>query len=226
MRLITFSTLLFLACFSASAALVTPTSVTTSSQFGTLAGGNTINGSGLSGVSPNQTHDNNANNMWLSDLNDVVDAFIAWDLGSIVALSNARIWNYNQFHPTTTCCENRGIQQVDIYVSTLAAPGDPEGGGVADWALFAGNAMFAQANETATYAGFTFDFAGVLARHVRFEIDSNFGSDQFGNVVGLSEIQYYSVPAVPIPAALPLFLSGMVVLGFVGRKKRQAEAQA
>ena len=36
--------------------------------------------------------------------------------------------------------------------------------------------------------------------------------------------QYPTISAVPLPAALPLFLSALAGLGFVGRRRRQADA--
>jgi hypothetical protein len=160
--------------------------------------------------------------MWLTENDDlqdpndnVADAWIQFDLGSVYNLESANIWNYNQFSgaPYT----NRGIKKVDIYVSTLTTPGDPEAGGASDWTPLFTDKIFAQASGAATDAGFTLDFFGnVLARYVRFEIDSNYSPDPYGNYVGLSEIQFN---AVPEPATMLLLGSGLIGIGAFVRRK-------
>ena len=140
--------------------------------------------------------------MWIH--NDVISPpvdsqFIEWDLGATYLLDNIHVWNFNAGVP------NRSINQVDIYVSTNAAPGDPEGAGAANWSLFAEDATLPVATGLADYVGFDLEslasvpeISNLAARFVRFEVDSNFGEVR----VGLSEIQFFgSAAVVPEPSA-------------------------
>jgi len=180
----------------------------------------TIDGSGLSGTFPNQTHGVAYETMWMTANGDVADASIQFDLGAAYNLASAHIWNYNQYTVIVDVgsfdLTNRGIQQVDIFVSLDSA----------SWTLFDDDVIFPRAPNTPTpssdYVGFDLDLGGTLARYVKFEIDSNYGIDSggtaIGNYVGLSEVQFTPAP-VPEPATMFLLGSGLIGVGAFVRRK-------
>lgn len=158
---------------------------------------------------------------------DTFDEFIQWDLGAQYVLDSIQVWNYNDVSRYDS-----GINQLDIWVSSLASPGDPEDGGAADWTLLGADVNFSKAPGAAGYTGFDLEtvtgvsLPGTSVRWVRFEADSNhwdgggFGNDgsQLGpNQVALSEIQFYEV--VPEPSAFAL-LAGMFGLAWVMLRRR------
>lgn len=178
-----------------------------------------------SGLNVSNQHDTNFLQGWVSDGNasgaDASVEWIQWDLGSLYTLDSVQVWNLNQSVNSLT---DRGINQVDIYTSSVAVPGDPEGAGAANWTTLLANATFSEASGVATYTGF--DLAteistalpGSAVRWVRFEVDSTHGSvDQF---VGLSEIRFFGSSFVPAPAPEPttfalaaMGVSGLCLLG-------------
>ncbi len=176
---------------------------------------NTINSSGLDPT--NQTHGVAFDTMWMTADGDVANASIQFDLGAVYNLASAHIWNFNQYtvisDASTFDGTNRGVQQVDILVSLDSA----------NWTVFDDDHIFQRAPNTPTpssdYAGFDLDFGGTVARYVKFEIDSNFGSDIAGNFVGLSEVQFTPAAAVPEPATMLLLGSGLIGVGAFVRRK-------
>jgi len=206
-------------------ALATPIPVTTitasSSYDATMVPQRTIDGSGLTGTFPNQTHNTEFVDMWMTREGDVESAWIQFDLGAEYKLASAHIWNFNQYTDVKDLgafdLTNRGIQQVDIFVSLDSK----------SWSSFGDDVIFPRAPNTpapsSNYAGFYLDFGGTLARYVKFEIDKNYGSDPgsnpgSGNYVGLSEVQFTSSP-VPEPATMFLLGSGLIGVGIFVRRK-------
>lgn len=154
--------------------------------------------------------------------------WIQWDLGASYQLSSIQVWNFND-----AARRAAGIRQVDIYISNVASPGDPEGAGSANWTLWAANAILTPGTGLAGYTGFdlasvvtteAFDLSTVNTRYVRFEVDSTFRSDGIdlnaldGNGAGvndstgvsaLAQIEFYQVPE---PSITLLFGLGVMLL--------------
>ncbi len=141
-----------------------------------------------------------------TSLATVAEEWIQWDLGASYTLGAIRVWNYNDSSRYAS-----GIRKLDIYVSNVANPGDPEGAGAANWTLWAANATFPAANGLSTYTGF--DLAGAVGaslpstpiRYVRFEVNSTFIGDGInvgggtlgGQNASLSQIEFFEVTAPP-----------------------------
>ena len=109
---------------SSQAVVIDPISATATSNYPGRPDANTINGSGLSGVGPvtSQTHDNDFNNMWLS--NNTQTPTIVWDLGAnYYNLTGFHMWNYNEVNGLTNPFYDRGVQFADVQVSITGLPG-------------------------------------------------------------------------------------------------------
>ncbi len=189
-------------------------------------GEKTIDGDGLSGSPPvpfTTTHTRSFNEHWTTQDGTVEEAFIEWDLGDVYRLDLIHIWNYNLNDSSGTDVTNRGVQRVDIYYSAVTSgdPGDPEVPGVGNgdnWTLlFGGDSIFPEAPGADSYVGFdletqvNIDLVVNAARYVRFEIDTNFSDDIFGDHVGLSEVAFFG-ELVPEPSALVLLVAGLPLL--------------
>ncbi|MBI1368762.1 MAG: hypothetical protein GC162_08940 [Planctomycetes bacterium] len=206
----------------ANAGVITGITASASSQYNAnTSAAHTIDGSGLTG----DQHDVNFQHAWFSDdsagtaLNQ---EWIQWDFGQGYVLESIQVWNLNQ--NTTGAPGNltaNGINQVDIYISSVASPGDPEGAGAANWTVLKANAVLAKASGLNTYTGF--DLATQIGvalpntaiRWVRFEVDTAFTGRNTSFDVGLSEIRFIAV--IPAPAALP---AGLGLLGLVLWRRR------
>jgi len=176
---------------------------------------NTVNDSGMTG---DQCGIGTAVS-WFSETAGAIatdQEWIQWDLGQACLLDSIHVWNENQkvnaSHDTTV----DGINQVDIYISSVAAPDDPEGAGSANWTLWAEDVNLPKASGLATYTGFDLETAtssnlpATPIRWVRFEVDSTHDTVGVLYDVGLSEIRFYEVPE---PATMALVgLGGLAVL--------------
>jgi hypothetical protein len=103
-----FAALMVLCVPSVAAQVVTPVSVTASSTFFTYDDVDLINDSGLVGG----LHDEDFNNMWLSDADDVTPT-VTFDLGAAYDITAGQIWQYN----STANGLSRGVNGFDILVS-------------------------------------------------------------------------------------------------------------
>lgn len=158
----------------------------------------------------------------------LADQWIQWDLGASFTLDSIKVWNYNDSSRYAA-----GIRQVDIYISNVATPGDPEiaGAGNGDnWTLWADNAILAAGPGAAGYTGFdlatvalteTFALNTVSTRYVRFEVDSTFRSDGINlgggtgddiDIAGLAQIEFYQADGVPEPSSALLGCLGVLAL--------------
>ncbi len=182
---------------SSSATLIDGSGITASAS--SLSNGNptraelTIDGSGLSG----DTHGTGTQISWMSASNGTEDEeWIQWDLGDTYILDSIHVWNYND-----SARFDAGINQVDIYVSLLDSPGDPEGAGAGNWTQIGSDVNLPKAPGLSSYTGFdlkattgiTFPTAPV--RWVRFEVDTTHwdGSapgNQLPDAAALAEIQF------------------------------------
>lgn len=177
----------------------------------------TVDGSGLSGPSPQAHNTTPDGNMWLNSgagLNgDPADptaagvgAVITFDLGANYDLDSMRVWNYNESGAFT----QRGANDVEILIAnSLTSPSF----------VSVGNIDFAQASGATSYTGEFIDFVAnsIVANNVRllrFNISSNYGDAS--EFIGLSEIQFDGVETVvPEPATL-LMWSVLGIVGFGG----------
>jgi hypothetical protein len=186
-----------LAAVPASAAVITPVAVEASSTFPVFyLPANLINGSGLSGG----LHDGDFNNHWMSDTTGE-PAFLIFDLGTSVALTDARLWQYNVDFGL-----DRGAR--DIAFSTSL-----DGVTFAD----AGTGTMARATG-APAAAQVFALDGT-ARYVRVDLLNNHG-DRF-TWTGLAEARFAG--AVPEPTTWAMLIIGF---GFVGMAARRRTALA
>lgn len=121
-----------------------------------------------------------------------VDSWISFDLGSSVVLDSIHVWNATQYI-------NYGIKQVDIYVSNLVSPGDPEGAGAGDWTKIGTDVFFAAAGspnvgfDLETQTGISLPATAV--RHVRLESDTQIGGGT--NYLGLAEVRFFAAGVGP-----------------------------
>lgn len=167
----------------------------------------TVDGSGLSGgthaqlVCPGGTS-------WQT-ISQTGTGEIVFDLGTTYDLGTVHVWNLNFYAPYN----GRGARDVRISTSL----------DLLDWNL-EGTVQFAMATGLDGDPGFDLDAtAWSLARYVRFEILSNFGSDDNAGHVGLSEVQFFRAdtgddPSVPEPWTVSLL--GMGLLGLCRLRRR------
>ncbi|WP_299551674.1 Ig-like domain-containing protein [Seonamhaeicola sp.] len=148
----------------------TGVSVTASTTDDSATAIKTVNGNGLSGGS-NGTHNNIWNTGWGSTSPN--NQWIQYDFGASYPLGQMHVWNANE-------TPSRGLNNVTIkYSDTSSNPSNMTTLGTFSWP---------QASGANSYAGFAGpNFAGVSARYVRIEVNSNFG-DEFG--VALAEVRF------------------------------------
>ncbi len=150
-----------------------------------------VDGTGLNGSGE---HAAGGKSEWVSSIGaDIANGFISFDLGGTYVLDLMHVWNCTQYN-------SYGIKQLDIYVSDVFSPGDPEGAGAANWKKIADNVSFAAAGtpnvgfDLETQTGISLPTTAV--RHVRFEIDTNQAGSTSG-YVGLAEVQFFAAGSGP-----------------------------
>ena len=120
---------------------------------------------------------------WLSNnLANVDGQYIQEYLGDAIRVSKVVVWNYNQFYNGQSF-GMRGIQNADVQISM-------DGN---SWTTAVSGVTLTQAPGSGTYdTPDTVYLPGApVAKYVRILAHSNFGSDSFGNYVGVSEIKVY-----------------------------------
>lgn len=200
---------------ASAATIIGATGATASSTVGASYDiGNTIDQSGLSAgytsgvtdfdiyIGTNPSHSYVAiDNEWFSAFNVTV-ATINYDLGSVMSIDRIALWNdeYSGF----------GIGNILTSIDNV---------------LFTTLAIIIPTNSDAEtdYFAQIFGFTTTAARYFRFNIrgcpQPNGGGH---NGCGIGEVAFSSVAAVPLPAALPLFGTGLAIMGFMGwRRKRK-----
>ena len=202
---------------SASAALIDGSGITVTvnsiNSTGNFPPQSVVDGTGLNGSGE---HASGGLSEWYTNNgNNPAESWIAFDLGANYVLDSMHVWNTTQY-------VDFGIATLDIYVSTLVSPGDPEGaagpGGAGDWTQIGNNVSFAAAGspnigfDLETQTGISLPTTAV--RHVRFEVDTAINSN---NYVGLAEVQFTAIPE-PGSLAFGLGLGGLLI----ARRRRQA----
>jgi len=170
----------------------------------------TVDGSGFnSGTGTHATAPDG--NMWLSTGNGIAGGSpdpnpqITFDLGGVENVGMVEIWNYNEGGETgTTPFRARGIQDMTVETSL---------DGVVFTALDDLELFAAPGNASVDFHQ-TF-FLNTEAQFVRFSDIASHGGDN--NFVGLSEVRFFSQPAVviPEPASIAIWsLIGVCLAGF------------
>lgn len=194
----------------AMAAVITPVSVVASSQlsgYGRVAV-NTINSSGLTGLG----HGTDPTTMWLSTGNGAAGGTpdlapsITFDLGSVVSINSAQIWNYNESGGT-----NRGVTSFS-FSSSL------DGITYTSLSSFTLTAASGSAGDLAQTVAVT-----ASAEFIRLSRLTSADTEGF---VGLSEVRFTTANAliegtgIPEPSSAALLLVGLVGCVFAVRGSR------
>ena len=147
-----------------------------------------IDGSGLNTTTG--VHSEGGQLCWVTSNGGMnASVWVQWDLGASYSLDSIHIWNGNY----TTAMS---VNEVDIYYSNVATPGDPEGAGSANWKKLSGASVnFPQA--TASDTGFDLETATATTfpttpiRFLRFELNTGYNGTGY---TGISEIQFFALP--------------------------------
>lgn len=208
--------ILAFAATQARADIITPTSVTASTQF--AAAVNMINGSGLDGVGPilGQLHDNNENNMWQSFAATSVGETAIFELDQVYDLSDAHIWQFNGPASGTIDVPQREVEDFDISISPdLVSPFLSLGTNTLNPALDPLSGPVPDFNEPVQ----SFALAGSnLARRVKITILSVHSPPSDG-AAGLSEVRFEGT-AIPEPATLGLAVVSALSIPWLVRRRR------
>ncbi len=137
---------------------------------------NTVNSSGLDSDGHHSMEDADS---WQvkAEADDVV--WIQFDFDRVYKLNEIQIWNYNFGYEFILMF---GLKDVTVEYATDAN----------EWVTF-GDLQLSQGPSDASYAGETFDLAGIAARSVRITANSNYG----GSSYALSEVRFRYIPAHP-----------------------------
>lgn len=195
---------------AAAAFIVQPTAATASSTMGAnYAPVKAIDGSGLATPpptvntldpipSPWPTFDLTQEDCWISGTEAFgPDKWISFDLGAAYNVTGFHLWNYNNENINSI----RGAKEVAITYS-------------ADGTVWTNSATLDLIKATSGYGytGDDYSLTPLVARYVKFQVNSNYGDTN--NLAGIGEVRFI---AVPEPAALGLLAAG---LGLALRRKR------
>ena len=139
----------------------------------------------------------------------VNEQWVSFSFPSSEALDFMRVWNGNQ-----TSGIDQGIEKAYLWYSTAgslpAIAASVGGASPGAWTQVPGGLRtFAQSNGLATYDGVSISLAGIDAKHLLIDVETNYGSTQS---IALSEIQFFAA-VIPEPATLSLLgLGGLAML--------------
>ena len=215
----------------ASSIVYTPTGAIASSELASSPvryAVETINNSGLATILPTSPftisstadlpeHNEDPNNMWLTDNATTLPGMITFDLGSVETINTLYIWNYaEESAGNEVTYLKRGANQVELYVNST---------NTLTLCTHAGSVQFLEATP-APYTSLgafntpvvAYTIPAITAQYIEFDITSNWGDPSF---VGLSEVRFGFVPE---PSAGLLCLLGGV--GMLTRRRRLAASRA
>jgi len=222
----------------ASAAVINPTDVQTSSDFFAAATGDPANSSTPLLIDPANLDADNLHivdpfGSWLADgLVEPIPVDEQWayvdlglgDNGFGYDLTTLRIWNYHERAPEGVETSGRSVAAFTLFMgsdgaTTPVGPTAAPFSSATGWSfvrngVFAPGPLAAIPNETPLLAATdTFDLTGEnFVRYIGIEIDTNVDG---GALVGLGHIQAEGTPSVPEPGGLALMvLAGLVATGF------------
>jgi hypothetical protein len=197
-----------------AAALIPVSSVSTNMGNNTASGGysiqNIINGSGMQANGHVTT---NSSNSWEADPN-VTTGEILFDLGNQYNIEEMKIWNNREQNGPNSA--QSGIQNVSFATAQPGAVFSP-----LTFSVLPSSTLTLGSNSQGPQAPPDFNSLlpgnGVLARYIRFTVNSSYGSR-----AALAEVQFFGTPqaAIPTPALLP----GLLGLGMAAARKRRAKS--
>ncbi len=157
---------------------------TASSATGNMGPENTVNGLGLAG----DQHSGEPTQMWFSVKDAPEPTWIQYEFDAACKLDHVQVWNSNQTLESTF-----GFGAKDVTIEY--------GNDGVEWGPL-GDFVFAQAPGNAAYTGEAINLDGIVARHVRLTINSNW--DGVFSQYSLSEVRFFYIPTrarKPAPAA-------------------------
>jgi hypothetical protein len=192
----------------ARADVINVTSVTASSHYGNAPPGGLINGvtDGFDGVFHKNWTTGGVDSyggFWTTSENDVIGAWVAFDLGKLYDIRRIQIWNYN-----VSDWQSRSVNQLKVYAST-------------DGHSFSSQNTLnlAKAPGTNDYPGEAFSYSTPFsAQYIKLEILSTYLStgDPY-RYTGLSHVLFWDTPGAGIPvSAVPLPGSVWGILASLG----------
>ena len=199
--------------------IVTPISVSVSSEF--AAGVNLINGSGLIGDGSVETrlHDNDENNMWQTFSGTPIGETATFELDANYDLSSAFIWQYNGPDGNGTSRPDREVNEFEVLVSPdLTSPFTSAG------VFNLSPAMDQSGTPPAGEPAQAFDLtAATDVRRVQLTINSLHSVPPIDGVIqadlgGLSEVRF---DGTLVPEPVTFSILGMAMLGLLGCARRR-----
>ena len=156
-----------------------------------------IDDSGLTGAGRAATHSpaNEAHLFWHSDVNVTIAAqWLEFDLGAAYDVTNALIWQLAQKDNT-----NRGIAEFRISVA----------GSDHIYSTYSTGNWLNRSTNLVEEAVQVVPLAAKRIQYVRFEVQSNWGSEGLNRCVGLSEVRFEGALSEPPPTTMILLPLGV-----------------
>lgn len=180
---------------------------------------NAIDGTGLSGTFPNQTHAaNNSQGYWAFDtvFFDDPSPYFVFNFSGVTRVQNMHFWNWN--NPGETCdgaSNCHSIKNFQLHAST-------DGGTTFPTLLI--DSIFPLASGLSTYEGVVLSLpAGTMADAIRLTPDNARGVGNYnGNRIGFAEIKFSYVPEPQIH----ILLANLLLLSVVAYSKKRIRTTA